>query len=107
MRPIYFALSMVFSVMLYAQEPHTLQNQKKEEIAGFKLYPNPAFGDVVQVITRDNELKTITVYDVFGEVVLRDQIATSHLNISRLSPGVYVLQISENQKTITRKLVIK
>ncbi|WP_149303960.1 T9SS type A sorting domain-containing protein [Pareuzebyella sediminis] len=107
MRPIYFALFIVFSTMLYAQEPQTLQNQKNEEIADFKLYPNPAFGDVVQVITKDNDIKTILVYDVFGEVVLRDQIETSHLNISRLSPGVYVLQISENQRTITRKLVIK
>lgn len=107
MRPIYFTLCMVFSVMLYSQEATDLHYQKKEEIAGFKLYPNPAFGDVVQVITKDNDVKLITVYDVFGEVVLKDQISTSNFNISRLVPGVYVLQISEREKTITRKLVIK
>jgi len=98
---------MVFTFALSAQEPVNFQNQKNEEISGFKLYPNPAYGDMVNVITKDNALKQITIYDVFGEIVLTDKISRNILTISRLVPGVYVLQVTENKKTITRKLVVK
>ncbi|MGS0525328.1 T9SS type A sorting domain-containing protein [Zobellia nedashkovskayae] len=81
--------------------------KKKKEIPGFKLYPNPAFNDMVNVITRDNQLKQIKVYDVFGKIVLTQQISKSNLNISRLIPGVYVMQVTENKKTSNRKLVVK
>jgi len=98
---------MVLTFALSAQEPVDLQNPQKEEISGFKLYPNPATGGTVNIITEDNDLKEITVYDVFGEIVLTDKITRSAMNISRLVPGVYVLQVTENKKTITRKLVVK
>ena len=107
MKKIYFALLMVFSVSLSAQEPMEFNNPRKEEISGFKLYPNPAFNDVVYITTEKNARKKVTVYDVFGEIVLTERILNTSLNISRLVPGVYVLQVIEDSKTITRKLVVK
>ncbi len=107
MRITYFMLLMVFTISMSAQDSFDFQNQKTEEIPGFKLYPNPAFNDVVNVITRDNQLKQVKVYDVFGKIVLTEQISKSNLNISRLVPGVYVLQVTENKKTSNRKLVVK
>ena len=107
MRVTYLMLLMVFTISMSAQDSFDFQNQKKEEIPGFKLYPNPAFNDMVNVITRDNQLKQIKVYDVFGKIVLTQQISKSNLNISRLIPGVYVMQVTENQKTSNRKLVVK
>ena len=77
------------------------------EIANFNLYPNPAFNDVVYITTQDNGMKEITVFDVFGKVVLKDRIRNNALDISRLVPGVYVIQVVENKKTMTRKLVVK
>ena len=107
MRVTYLMLLMVFTISMSAQDSFDFQNQKKEEIPGFKLYPNPAFNDMVNVITRDNQLKQIKVYDVFGKIVLTQQISKSNLNISRLIPGVYVMQVTENKKTSNRKLVVK
>ena len=98
---------MVFSVSLSAQEPMEFNNPRKEEISGFKLYPNPAFNDVVYITTEKNARKKVTVYDVFGEIVLTERILNTSLNISRLVPGVYVLQVTEDSRTITRKLVVK
>jgi hypothetical protein len=93
--------------MLSGQE-YSLDNPVSgRETHNFTLYPNPAFDDVVYITTRYNDHKTITVYDVFGKVVLRDRISTNALNISRLVPGVYVLQVMEKNKTMTRKLVVK
>ncbi len=73
----------------------------------FKLYPNPATNGVVYITTETNSSKEIVIYDVFGEIVLTDRIKTKTLNISRLVSGVYVLQVNENKKTMTRKLVVK
>ncbi|MDB2606719.1 T9SS type A sorting domain-containing protein [Zobellia sp.] len=107
MRITYFILLVILSTGMYAQDSFDIQNQKHEEVPGFKLYPNPAFNDVVNVITRDNQLKQIKVYDVFGKIVLAGSISKSNLNISKLVPGVYVLQVTENKKTSNRKLVVK
>tara|TARA_R110000744_G_scaffold11849_4_gene35809 strand:- start:2751 stop:3047 length:297 start_codon:yes stop_codon:yes gene_type:complete len=98
---------MVVSVGLYAQDTIDINNLRNDEIAGFKLYPNPAIADVVYVTTQLNNLKEVKVYDVFGELVLTEKLSTKAMNISRLSPGVYVVQVTENGKSITRKLVIK
>lgn len=98
---------MAFSVGIYAQDTIDFRNLKNDEITGFKLYPNPATADVVYVTTDKNDSKEIRVYDVFGELVLSDRISTKRLNISRLSPGVYVVQVTENGKSINRKLVVK
>lgn len=100
-------LFMVVSVGLYAQDTIDINNLRNDEIVGFKLYPNPAIADVVYVTTQNNNLKEVRVYDVFGELILTEKLSTKAMNISRLSPGVYVVQVTENDKSITRKLVVK
>ncbi|MEH6512099.1 T9SS type A sorting domain-containing protein [Maribacter arcticus] len=107
MKRIYFLLFTVLSVGIYAQDTIDINNLHKDEIAGFKLYPNPTLADVVYVTTEKNNLKEVRIYDVFGELVLTDKLTGKAMNISRLSPGVYVVQVTENDKSITRKLVVK
>ncbi|MGO4919258.1 T9SS type A sorting domain-containing protein [Maribacter spongiicola] len=107
MKKIYFMLFMAVSVGLYAQDTIDINNLRNDEIAGFKLYPNPAIADVVYVTTQNNNLKEVRVFDVFGELVLAEKLSTKAMNISKLSPGVYVVQVTENEKSITRKLVVK
>ncbi|MBD1260414.1 T9SS type A sorting domain-containing protein [Maribacter polysiphoniae] len=107
MKKIYAILLMLCSFVFYAQESVDFTTDRKEEIPGFKLYPNPAYDDVVYVTTEKNARKEIIVYDVFGEVVLTERTTNTSLNISRLVPGVYVIQLTEDNNTITRKLVVK
>lgn len=90
-----------------AQEIAALRPSNSDEITGFKLYPNPVFDDVVYITTQNNAPKTVVIYDVFGEVLLKDRMLTKALSIAQLSPGVYVMQVTEENKTITRKLVVK
>lgn len=107
MKIIYTALFIAFSIVLSAQEPADFQNQKSKEITGFKLYPNPVYDDIVHLTSKDNASKMVVVFDVFGETVLTERITNKILDISSLVPGVYVLQVTEAKKTITRKLVVK
>ena len=107
MKILYLTAFLLVSLWGYGQEKDPPDPTPAQEIPNFKLYPNPAYNDVVYITSDYNDTKIITVYDVLGEVVLTDRISTNTLNISRLVPGVYVLQVTERQKTITRKLVVK
>jgi len=107
MKLIYTALLLVFSFSVSAQEIAALQPPDSDEIAGFRLYPNPVIDDVVYITTLNNAPKNVVIYDVFGGVLLQDRMLTKALSIAQLTPGVYVIQITEEKKTITRKLVIK
>jgi hypothetical protein len=107
MKKIYFILFMGICLMSFGQEGQDMRPPQANEISGFKLYPNPATSDVVYITTDSNAHKEIKIYDVFGELVLTDRISNKILNISRLSPGVYMVQVSEHNSTINRKLVVK
>jgi len=108
MKYLYLILLLGFSLVLRGQEkPNQTTSETSKDTMEFDLYPNPASQDVVYVTTRINSGKDITVYDIFGKVVLRDRISANELNISRLVPGVYFLQVDENNKSMTRKLVVK
>ncbi len=107
MKVIYLAISLVCTVMISAQEIADTSSTSEALPDSFSLYPNPAVNDVVYVTTRKNDAKTIVIFDVFGKVVLRDRITSNALNIAVLVPGVYVLQLQEDDKKMTRKLVVK
>ena len=107
MKYFYLFIFMGFTMVLSGQEQPDQPVSKSQNVKEFDLYPNPAVDDVVFITTANNAGKDITVYDIFGKVVLRDRITTEVLNISRLVPGVYFLQVEEMNKSMTRKLVVK
>ena len=76
-------------------------------ISGLKMYPNPVSGGTLFIETAANTEKTITVYDVLGKLVLNTTTADSSVNVSALHTGVYIVNITEEGKTASRKLVIK
>lgn len=101
---------MTFAIFLSAQQAlvkDITQNAEPSEIVDFKLYPNPVSENRVYITTKNNATKDIVVYNIFGEVVLKQRITTKELNISKLVSGMYLIQVTENKKSITRKLVVK
>lgn len=79
----------------------TNQNQ----ILGLQVYPNPT-KNILNIVTDLNSTKTIQVYDMIGKQVINTQIE-DQLNVSNLTPGMYVVKITEEDKTSTTKLVIQ
>lgn len=106
MKKCYFGLLLLLTLSTYGQDT-TEVNWTPAKESSFKLHPNPVSNDVVYITTAMNGIKDIVIYDVFGEIVLRDRISSKSLSISRLVAGVYVLQVTENNETMTRKLVVK
>ncbi|WP_158843859.1 T9SS type A sorting domain-containing protein [Algibacter sp. L1A34] len=75
------------------------------------LYPNPVLNDlkISLVNTNLNVDKTkITLYNINGQKVLEtksENLNEIKLNLSHLNSGLYLLSISDNNVTITRKIV--
>ena len=84
----------------------TLQAQNNE-IAGLKVYPNPVSNGVLHVESNLNTERTISLYDVLGKEVMKTTTSNTTLNIANLNSGIYIVKISENGKTATKKLVVK
>ena len=79
---------------------------KDNNIAGLKVYPNPVTGGKFFISTDSNSEKTVVIFDVLGKQVVKTT-ATESVNVSNLKGGVYIVKITEEGKTATRKLVIK
>lgn len=74
-------------------------------IEGLKIYPNPATNNIT-IKTPSNQIKNVAIYNVLGKEVLNTTI-TENVSISSLNSGIYIVKITENGITATRKLVVE
>jgi len=86
------------------QQPKT---QDSSAIEGLNLYPNPVNNGKVYITSKNDEDKNIIIFDVLGKKVIQTTISSRELNISNLSPGVYIIKINEGDASATRKLIVK
>ena len=78
---------------------------KQDNIAGLSIYPNPA-NTVVNISSDLNGIKNVEIYDVLGKQVIKTSTEMA-VNVSALNAGVYMVKITQDGKSATRKLVIK
>jgi hypothetical protein len=84
----------------------TLSNDSFNDIVGLRVYPNPAKNTLF--VTSDSfAVKNVAIYDVLGKATLTAKVTNAPLNISSLTSGIYIVKITEGNKTATRKLVIE
>jgi hypothetical protein len=75
-------------------------------IAGLSIFPNPTNNGSLYVTTGGNLQKTITIFDLLGQQVLKANVTDEAVNVGNLKSGVYFVKVTEDGKTATRKLVI-
>lgn len=92
------------NVMFYDEATNSLN---QNNIAGLKVYPNPLTGNVLNITSDNNADKTVAVYDVLGKQVLTAQVINGTVNVSALTSGVYIVKVTEEGKTATKKLVVR
>ncbi|WP_170309889.1 T9SS type A sorting domain-containing protein [Seonamhaeicola maritimus] len=73
----------------------------------FKIYPNPTSGGFLNILSNYPETVKATVFDVLGKKIFSRTITNNKLDISSLSNGLYVLKLTQNNSSITKKLLIK
>jgi len=106
----YSAILLLFFFSLSTNAQDAKQQPKPQEtsiIEGLNLYPNPVSNGKVYISTKNDSEKEIIIFDLLGKKVLQASISSKELNVSNLNSGVYIIKITENNASATRKLIVK
>jgi hypothetical protein len=71
------------------------------------MYPNPTSTVFVNVVGTNDNAILVSVYDILGKQVINETLTNNRINVSALSAGIYIVKISQNDASVTKKLVIK
>ncbi|MCK5775452.1 MAG: endonuclease [Bacteroidales bacterium] len=72
----------------------------------FMIYPNPA-QNLIQISTTSDRDLNISIYQISGKLVLQNEDKTlRNVNISSLSPGYYLIKISDGKYVTTSPLLV-
>ena len=77
------------------------------ETSNFKIYPNPTSLGYVNISSRSQTAIKINVFDILGKKVIDKIMSTEKLDVSSLNTGIYIMKITQDKATSTKKLVIK
>ena len=77
------------------------------EASEFNVYPNPTTSGYVNITSSNNNNMSVAIYDILGKRVINTNVINNRVNVASLNPGIYMLQISQNGSSITKKLVVK
>jgi len=78
-----------------------VNDQKKNEL---RLYPNPA-SEKVYFKGLDNYTE-VSVYDVFGRLILKNKTNENSLDISELESGIYYFEFYVQENKIVKKVIV-
>lgn len=90
----------------------TALSTNKSNLSTFSIYPNPATDRNITVAFNSTiEKGNIAVYSLAGAKVFETETAnntaTTNLNLSGLSSGIYLLKIQSGSNVATKKLILK
>ncbi|MDT0295720.1 T9SS type A sorting domain-containing protein [Mesonia ostreae] len=79
-----------------------------------QMYPNPATTDLVFISAEDiaGNKSSVSVYSILGNRMFTQDFAagssnTLELNISSLAAGMYIVNVNTNDKSFSKKLIVK
>ena len=77
------------------------------EAAEFAIFPNPTTQGFVTIKTTSSQPTAVVAFDILGKQVINTVLKTNRLDVSDLNAGVYILQLTQNGTTTTKKLVVQ
>lgn len=76
-------------------------------IAGLNMYPNPVTNGNLYITSNSSQAKSVAIYDVLGKQVVNTKTNNNAVSVANLKRGVYIVKVTEDEKTATRKLIIE
>ena len=88
----------------------SLSTDQFESISNFSVYPNPNNGEFTVSMSARNNV-SVQVFDMQGRRVFNntykgDPNFNQAIDLGNVQSGMYLLQVSEDSKTITKKIII-
>ena len=74
----------------------------------FTVYPNPATNQCFVTANTESDQSLCQLYDLTGRIVLQTLLTpgVNTLSMQHLTPGCYVMKITDDKKVVTKKLVV-
>jgi hypothetical protein len=73
----------------------------------FNIYPNPSNGNFKINFENSNEKYSVQVFSVLGQKVFeKEYINSSSATVNNLQKGVYLVKITTDTKSVTKKLIV-
>ena len=91
-----------------ANQDNSLSTNNYNSIVDIKIFPNPT-SNILNLKIENQQIQSVKVFSLFGKEVKRfsNKTAIKNINISNLTPGVYLLQISTNLGQYSKKIMKK
>lgn len=78
----------------------------ENNIFDYTMSPNPA-NDFLNVKMADNRSASYRVINYLGQQVESGKISENAINVSKLGAGIYLLEVNDGQKRMTKKFIKK
>ncbi|RXR20774.1 T9SS type A sorting domain-containing protein [Flavobacterium amnicola] len=92
-----------YTINITSTAKETVRETEASEVVEIKLYPNPVSS--ILNITAVSENATYRVYNVFGQTILDGKINNGTIDVSRLTNGNYIMEISDNGTSTTKRFI--
>ena len=76
-------------------------------ILSFEMYPNPTNSGFVTIKSNQMGAVQAQVFDLLGKEVINTAVNTERMDVSNLNAGVYVVKLTQNKNTTTKKLIVQ
>ncbi|MFV8358243.1 GEVED domain-containing protein, partial [Flavobacterium sp. XS1P32] len=76
----------------------------ENNIFEYTMYPNPT-SDFLNIKMADNRNATFSIFNFLGQKIETGKISENAINVSKLASGVYLLEVNDGQKNITKKFI--
>ena len=77
-------------------------------VSKFSAYPNPVTNGKLYISSENAAEKQVAIYSILGQKVLETKTTNnSEINVSKIAKGTYILKISEEGVSNTKKLIIQ
>lgn len=98
---------MQFLNALFTSSGATLSQDAILKNTTASVYPNPTNGSIF--IKSNNNLKSVTIYDITGKIVLDRRLESSQLsteiNLSSFTTGLYIVSLESHSSTINKRII--
>lgn len=83
-----------------------LSNHSSLQQNPISIYPNPTKGNAIAINNLQSKAD-IAIYDVLGKLAIKTSVNSfnKNVNIENLNKGVYLVRISSEGRTVTKKLI--
>ncbi len=75
-------------------------------IEGFTIFPNPTNTTYIQITTASSNSKQVRVFDMLGKKII-DKNIQHQLNISALQAGIYIIKVTVDGQSATKRLIVQ